>query len=325
MQQNFEVQKFASKDGEYKRRPSTFRDIIEKGGKYEPEPHRYHLFVSYACPWAHRTLITRKLKGLEKLIDVSVVHWHMGPEGWRFKKANEDVPGATEDPLYNSEFLKQLYFKAEPDYDGRYTVPVLWDKKTSKIVNNESSEIIRIFNTEFNDFLAEDKKSIDLYPEHLRQDIDEINEWVLSTINNGVYKTGFATKQEVYDNHVKILFEHLNKIEEILKKSHENARDANSGFFLLGDRLTEADIRLYVTLIRFDPVYVQHFKCNIGMIRHDFPYIHEYIRILYWKYPEFKDTTNFEHIKFHYTKSHPDINPHGITPAGPVPNILRLN
>lgn len=251
----------------------------------------------------------------------------MDPKGWRFKADDEDVPGATDEPNYHFNRLSELYFKAEPNYEGRFTVPVLWDKKTETIVNNESSEIIRIFNTAFNDFkeLSAEEKQLDIYPQKYRKEIDEINDWVYDTINSGVYKSGFATKQEVYEKHVKILFEHLDKVEKILEESYHNAKNPEKdGFYLVGDRLTEADIRLYPTIARFDPVYVQHFKCNIGTIRSNYTYLHKYVRFLYWKVPAFHETTNFEHIKKHYTKSHPSINPHGITPVGPVPDILPL-
>ncbi|GMM34449.1 S-glutathionyl-(chloro)hydroquinone reductase [Saccharomycopsis crataegensis] len=324
----FDTQKFADNTGEYKRKVSSFRDVIQKGGKFEPEAGRYHLYVSYACPWAHRTLISRKLKGLDKLIDISVVHWHMDSKGWRFKTPDESCPGANEEPNYGFKRLSDLYFKADENYGGRFTVPTLWDKKNQTIVNNESSEIIRFFNSAFNDsdVLTKEEKAIDLYPVPLRKEIDELNNWIYDTINNGVYKAGFATKQEVYESHVKTLFEHLEKVEAILKNKYNAANDPNKdGFYLVGDELTEADVRLYTTLVRFDPVYVQHFKCNIKDIRHGFPYLHKYVRYLYWNIPAFHETTNFDHIKKHYTKSHPQINPHGITPVGPVPDILPLD
>lgn len=321
----FNTQKFADeKTGEYVRKPSVFRNFISSK-EFPAEKGRYQLYVSYACPWAHRTLIVRKLKGLEDFIDVTAVHWHMDSKGWRFKEENEDAPGADVEPLYGFKRLSDIYFKANDEYDGRYTVPLIWDKKTETIVNNESSEIIRFFNYAFDELLSEDKKKLDFYPEVLRKDIDEVNDWIYDTINNGVYKAGFASKQEAYEKHVTKLFESLDRVEKILKDNYEKAESPEkNGFYLVGDQLTEADIRLFTTLVRFDPVYVQHFKCNIGMIRHDFPFIHKYLRYLYWNIPAFKETTNFEHIKFHYTKSHPAINPHGITPLGPVPNILPL-
>lgn len=301
---------WSDKDGQFRRQKSTFRDFIsnEPGAQFPPEKGRYHLYVSWACPWAHRTLITRKLKGLDKFIDITIVGWFLGDKGWAF-----DEP----EPLYGFDHLSQLYKKANPDYDARYTVPVLWDKKTETIVNNESSEIIRMFNTAFNEQLDEEHRSIDIYPTKHQAEIDSINEWVYDGINNGVYKTGFATTQEAYDSHVYKVFEALDKAESLLKNS--------GGPFLLGADFTEADLRLYPTIVRFDPVYVQHFKCNLAMIRDGYPELHKWLRNLYWNNEAFKSTTNFEHIKFHYTKSHLKYNPFGITPAGPLPNILPLD
>jgi putative glutathione S-transferase len=299
-------------DGSYKRRDSTFRNFIEKGGRFQPEKDRYHLYVSYACPWATRTLIFRKLKGLEGLITVSVVSPRMGEHGWPFASVDA-FPEATEDPLHNSEHVKDLYYRADPDFEGKFTVPVLWDKKTHTIVNNESSEIIRMLNSAFNDFLPEERKKLDYYPEALRNKIDELNRWIYSDINNGVYRTGFATTQDVYAKTVKEVFNGLDKVEAIL---------AQSGDYLLGDTLTEADIRLWVTIVRFDPVYVGHFKCNIRTIRDGYPNIDRWMRKLYWTNSAFKDSTNFEHIKTHYYWSHPMINPRRIIPVGPEPNIL---
>ena len=322
MSGKIEIQKFANEAGEFKRLASSFRNTISKNGPHQPEAGRYHLYVSYACPWAHRTLITRTLKGLTGIIGVTVVHWHMDNNGWRFATEEEgktEAIGAGPEPFYGFKRLKELYFKANPDYAGRFTVPVLWDKKLETIVNNESSEIIRILNTEFNSIIDEEYTSVDIYPEDLRAKINELNDWIYPTINNGVYKAGFATKQEPYEREVKAVFESLDKIEKILEERHATGEE-----FLLGNDITEADIRLYPTLVRFDPVYHQHFKCNIRMLRHDYPHIHRYLRTLYWKNDAFKDTTNFEHIKFHYTKSHPQINPYGITPLGPLPNILPL-
>ncbi|KAM3123749.1 hypothetical protein ACQ2H7_002974 [Candidozyma auris] len=326
-----EVLKFADKDGAYRRLPSQFRNSIsrEPGAEFPPDLNRYHLYVSLACPWAHRVLITRLFKGLTQALPVTIVHWHMDENGWRFPTKEElatvkngDISLGTAEPLYGFERLKQLYYKANPDYDGRFTVPVLWDKQKETIVNNESSEIIRMLNTEFNDLLPADYAEVDLYPEELRSKIDEINELVYDNINNGVYKTGFATSQDVYEKEVKNVFAHLDKVEEILKSNQEQDPKHR---FLIGTTLTEADVRLYTTIVRFDPVYVQHFKCNIGMIRHDYPYINEWLKLLYWKIPAFKDSTDFSHIKKHYTKSHKGINPHGITPVGPIPDARTLN
>lgn len=307
---------------------SQFRDFISNkpGAKFAPEANRYHLYVSLACPWAHRTLILRVLKGLSLLISVSIVHWHMDDKGWRFPTEEElalvkkgDISLGTPDHLYGLGRIRELYFKANPDYSGRFTVPVLWDKKLETIVNNESSEILRMLNTEFNDVIAAQQAEVDLYPENLQSKIDEINSWVYDNVNNGVYKTGFATTQEVYDKEVQNVFAHLDKLEALLK---DNQTNDPSHKFLTGTQLTEADVRLFTTIVRFDPVYHQHFKCNIKMIRHDYPYIDAWLRLLYWKIPGFKESTDFGHIKKHYTKSHVGINPHGITPLGPVPDIL---
>lgn len=235
----------------------------------------------------------------------------MGENGWRFTTPDK-VPGATPDELYGFQYIKDIYFKANPEYDGRFTVPVLWDKKKETIVNNESSEIIRIFYTEFDDLIDEKYKGITYYPEKYAEKIDELNSWIYDDINNGVYKSGFATTQEAYEKNVKQLFKSLDKVEEILGKNK----------YLVGDEFTEADLRLYPTIVRFDPVYVQHFKCNIGMIRYNYPNIHKWLRELYWDNNAFKDTTNFDHIKYHYTKSHLKYNPFGITPVGPLPHIL---
>ncbi|GEQ66390.1 hypothetical protein JCM33374_g53 [Metschnikowia sp. JCM 33374] len=324
------MSKFADKDGAYRRQASQFRDFISRkaGAKFPPEANRYHLYVSYACPWAHRTLITRVLKGLAPLISVSVVHWHMDDKGWRFpsqEELNEAGAGSesfgTQDHLYDFSRIRELYFKANPEYSGRFTVPVLWDKKLQTIVNNESSEILRMLNTEFNGSVDSQHAEVDLYPEELRGQIDELNSWIYDNINNGVYKTGFATAQEVYEKEAHNVFTHLDKVEEVLKGNQ--VKDATHKF-LTGNQLTEADVRLFTTIVRFDAVYHQHFKCNWKMIRYDYPYIHDWLRLLYWKIPGFKETTNFEHIKKHYTKSHIAINPHGITPIGPEKDILPL-
>ncbi|KAL2878841.1 E1 ubiquitin-activating protein [Colletotrichum sp. CLE4] len=315
------------KSGEFKRQQSSFRNFIsrEEGAKFAPEKGRYHLYVSYACPWACRTLITRQLKGLEDFISYSVVHWHLGEKGWRFvAKDEKDVPGAhvVPDPVPGHEsytHLRDLYFESEPEYDGRFTVPVLYDTKLKTIVSNESSEIIRMLYTEFDDLIDEEFRTINPYPEPLRAQIDEANEWTYDKINNGVYKSGFATTQEAYERNVTALFEALDKTEAHLQTT------AAEGPYYFGKEITEADIRLYVTIIRFDPVYVQHFKCNIRDIRSGYPHIHKWMRNLYWNVPAFKDTTQFEHIKWHYTKSHTQINPFSISPVGPLPHILPLD
>lgn len=307
-------------DGSFNRKPSTFRDVIEKGGKYEPEKGRYHLYVSYACPWAHRTLITRKIKGLEDYVDVTVVSPHMGNHGWPFAKADA-FPGAGDDPVIGAEHIKDLYLKVQPDYDGKFTVPLLFDKKLNKAVNNESSEILRIFNTAFNHLIPEDKAAIDLYPEALRGEIEASHEWIYPTVNNGVYRSGFATSQGAYETAVKALFDSLDRIEKMFESQKKNDTDE---YFLIGNQLTESDIRLYTTIVRFDPVYHGHFKCNYRTIRDGYPLMHRWLQNLYWKHPEFKDTTDFDHIKTHYYWSHPHINPTRVIPLGPIPNIRPL-
>ncbi|ORY25172.1 glutathione S-transferase [Naematelia encephala] len=321
---------WADKDGHFKRQNSSFRDRISVDGPFPPEKGRYHLYVSLACPWAHRALIVRKLKGLEDFISVSTVHPHMLEGGWHFVTPSnaskepspasahsfDTFPAATDDKLFGVSYLRELYFKAQPDYSARFTVPVVWDTKQNTIVNNESSEVIRDFNTAFNSLLPQgEKKALDLYPEELRAEIDELNDWVYNDVNNGVYKSGFATTQEAYEKAVIPLFKALDKLEKQLSDGRE---------FLIGGRLTEADIRLYTTIIRFDPVYVGHFKCNLGTIRHNYPYINKWLKNLYWNNPAFKDTTNFEHIKEHYHYSHAQINPTRIVPLGPQPNIEPL-
>ncbi|KAL4946346.1 hypothetical protein BDV06DRAFT_136647 [Aspergillus oleicola] len=309
----------ANKSGEFKRQASVFRNWIsrEQGAQFPPEKDRYHLYVSYACPWAHRTLIVRKLKGLEDIISYTSVHWHLGEKGWRFATPTESLPGpnTTPDPLHEDyTHLREIYFANNPSYEGRFTVPVLYDKKTSRIVSNESAEIIRMLYYEFDELIAPEYAQIDLFPESLRKDIEETNEWTYNDVNNGVYKSGFATTQEAYEKNVTTLFSSLDRIESHLASSKTP--------YYFGDSITEADIRLYTTIIRFDPVYVQHFKCNIRDIRSGYPAIHDWVRRLYWDVPAFKETTEFEHIKAHYTKSHNQINPFGITPVGPVPDIL---
>lgn len=312
--------------GEFKRQQSSFRNFISRapGAQFPAEKGRYHLYVSYACPWATRTLIARKLKGLEDIVSFSAVHWHMGPQGWRFATASDsDAEGenVVPDPVEGHEgftHLRQVYFSVNPEYAGRFTVPVLYDKVQKTIVNNESSEILRMFGTEFDDIIPDEKyRAVDLYPEPLRADIDAAHEWQYDLINNGVYKSGFATTQAAYERNVVALFDALDRAEEHLSQTKK-------GPYWFGDVLTEVDIRLFVTIIRFDPVYVQHFKCNIRDIRSGYPAVHAWMRNLYWNHAAFRDTTNFLHIKNHYTKSHTNINPLSITPLGPLPHILPL-
>jgi putative glutathione S-transferase len=293
--------------GQFVRAQSSFRSYVTADGSpgptgaggFKAESGRYHLYVSYACPWAHRTLIFRKLKGLEGHISVSIVHYRMLENGWEFH-AEE---GATEDHLFGSDALWQVYTKADPHYSGRVTVPVLWDKKTGTIVNNESSEIIRMFNSAFDGITG---NTLDLYPEDLRGEIDALNARVYDTVNNGVYKCGFATTQEAYEENFVKLFATLDELDARLEGKK----------YLFGDRLTEADVRLFTTIVRFDPVYVGHFKCNLRRIA-DYPNLYRFLKTLY-NLPGVTETVNFTHIKNHYYQSHRTINPTGIVPAGPV-------
>ncbi|TCU17153.1 glutathione S-transferase family protein [Rhizobium sullae] len=293
--------------GHFKRAASQFRNWITADGEAGPtgiggfkaEADRYHLYVSLACPWAHRTLIFRKLKTLENIISVSVVDPLMAENGWEFKSGD----GATGDHLYGAKTLWEIYVKADPHYSGRVTVPVLWDKKTGTIVNNESAEIIRMFNGAFDGLTG---SKTDFYPADLRADIDALNAIVYDTVNNGVYKAGFATTQEAYEENVVKIFETLDTLDERLGKTR----------YLFGDRLTEADWRLFTTLARFDAVYVGHFKCNIRRIE-DYKNVSGYLRDLY-QTPGVKETVNLHHIKQHYYRSHNTINPTGVVPVGPA-------
>ncbi|KAI4155119.1 MAG: hypothetical protein LQ340_001217 [Diploschistes diacapsis] len=312
-----------SKTGAFNRQPSAFRNFIstEPGAEFPPEKGRYHLYVSYACPWAHRTLIVRKLKGLEDFIDFTSVHWHMGEKGWRFPTPDESLPGANvrPDPIHpDFTHLRNIYLSQDPSYDGRFLVPTLYDTKTSRIVSNESSEILRMLYTAFDGLLPAHHASVDLYPQALRSEIDATNEWTYHEINNGVYKSGFATSASAYEEAVTTLFRALDRAEAHLALNHRERR----GPYYFGARLTEADVRLYTTVVRFDAVYVQHFKCNLRDIRSGYPHLHRWVRKLYWDEDAFRDTTQFEHIKKHYTQSHPQVNPRGITPLGPVPSLM---
>ncbi|KAJ3686099.1 hypothetical protein LUZ61_015263 [Rhynchospora tenuis] len=298
--------------GAFDRTPSTFRNLIskDKASRFPAESGRYHLYISYACPWASRCLSFLKLKGLDGAISYTSVKpiWERTKEGedhfgWVFSTPGAEEPGADPDPLNGARTVRELYEIASSAYTGKYTVPVLWDKELKTIVNNESAEIIRMFNTEFND-LAE-KPDLDLYPAHLRSAIDEVNDWVYDSINNGVYKCGFAKKQGPYDEAVEKLYQALDKCEQILSKQR----------YICGDRLTEADIRLFVTLIRFDEVYAVHFKCNKKLLR-EYPNLFNYTKDIY-QIPGMSSTVNMDHIKKHYYGSHPSINPFGIIPAGP--------
>lgn len=296
-----------STGGKFVRSQSQFRNWVTADGSAGPtggegfkaEPERYLLYVSLACPWAHRTLIFRQLKGLAGMIDVAVVNPYMAENGWTF----EPGPGVTGDPVGDSDYAYQVYLRADPTYSGRVTVPILWDRERGTIVSNESADIIRMLNSAFDEVGAAPG---DYAPADLLAEIDELNAHVYDTINNGVYKAGFATAQDVYEREVSALFESLDGLEERLATRH----------YLLGERLTEADWRLFTTLVRFDPVYHGHFKCNLRRIA-DYPNLSGYLRELY-QWPGIAGTVDFDHIKQHYYRSHPTINPNRIVPLGPV-------
>lgn len=299
-----------STGGRFKRSESQFRNWITPDGSAGPvgqngfkaEAGRYHLYVSYACPWAHRTLIMRTLKGLEDMIDVSVVGMTMLEHGWTFDKNN----GSSGDALFGNSFMHEVYTKADKTYSGRVTVPVLWDKKTNTIVSNESADIIRMFNSAFDGIGATPG---DFYPETLRTEINALNYRIYDTVNNGVYKAGFATSQQAYQDAVIPLFETLDWLEGRLSENR----------YLAGDSLTEADIRLFTTLIRFDPVYVGHFKCNLKRVA-DYTELSGFMREIY-QLPGVKETVFMDHIKTHYYASHQTINPTGVIPAGPIDDL----
>lgn len=293
-------------DGRFARSESQFRHWVTKDGSagpsgrggFQAQAGRYHLYVSLACPWAHRTLIFRVLKGLDKMVSLSVVHWHMAEHGWTFADGEDVIP----DTVNQASYYYEIYRKADPHYSGRVTVPVLWDKAHGTIVSNESSEIIRMFNSAFDDVGA---LPGDYYPVSSREEIDEINNRVYETVNNGVYLCGFATRQQAYEEAVIPLFETLDWLEQRL----QNQR------YLTGDAITEADWRLFTTLVRFDSVYYSHFKCNIRRIT-DYPNLWAYVRDLYQQ-PGIAATVNMMHIKHHYYGSHLSVNPTGIVPLGP--------
>ena len=297
----------SSKDGAFQREQAQRRNWLTADGKPGPtgvggfaaEAGRYHLYVSLACPWAHRTLILRKLKGLESLIDVSVVSWLMLENGWTFDKNL----GSTGDKLDHFNFMHQRYTADTADYTGRVTVPVLWDKQTNRIVNNESAEIIRMFNSAFDELTGND---LDFYPAPLRTEIDALNERIYPAVNNGVYRAGFATSQQAYEEAFDELFGELDQLEQLLGANR----------YLTGEYLTEADVRLFTTLIRFDAVYFGHFKCNLRRIA-DYPNLSNWLREIY-QWPGIAETVDFTHIKNHYYGSHKTINPTGIVPKGPA-------
>jgi len=301
-----------STGGRFERDKAAFRNWVtadgspgpQGAGGFRAEPDRYHLYVAYACPWANRTLIFRKLKGLERMIPISVVNPLMRDKGWTFEDGYKVRP----DPIHHAEFMYQVYTAAKPDYSGRVTVPVLWDKQKNTIVSNESADIIRMFNSAFDEVGASEG---DYYPEDLREEIDAINETIYNNVNNGVYKAGFATTQDAYEEAVIPLFETLDELESRLDEKR----------YLCGSRITEADWRLFTTLIRFDAVYVGHFKCNIRRIE-DYPNLSNYLRELY-QVPGIAETVDFHAIKLHYYGSHDTINPHYIVPLGPALDFHR--
>ncbi|EAW12060.1 putative cell wall organization protein/glutathione transferase (Gto3) [Aspergillus clavatus NRRL 1] len=291
--------------------------IIAHEGPFTPVAGRYHLYIGLFCPFSHRVDLVRHLCGLVDIIPVSIVRpWpKVAGKGLKFPETDEEYPGATVDPLFGTEFVQDLYFKADTNYKGSWSTPVLWDKWTDSVVSNESAEMLRWLPNAFDSILPATQKRADLYPIAVRSAIDETTVWMQPELNGGVYKAGAANPQEAYNQAVAVVFRALNKLEKLLGK--------NGGPFILGDQLTELDLRAYTTLIRFDPIYVQHCKCNLGMIRHDYPHIHNWLKNLYWNVPGFQETTDFMHIKESYTKNEPDVNPKGITPMGPIPNIER--
>jgi putative glutathione S-transferase len=286
-------------EGAFVRQDSAFREWVTADGSsgFPAQSGRYHLYVSLACPWASRAVIYRKLKGLEEVISMTVVDPVRDDRGWRFTAEEPD-------PINGFEFLEQAYLLTDPDFEGRVTVPVLWDRETNRAVNNESSEIIRMLNSEFDEFAG--NPDLDLYPEVLRDEIDRLNDRIYPEINNGVYRCGFATTQEAYEKAFVELFEALDWLEGLLGANR----------YLTGSAITEADWRLFVTLIRFDAVYVGHFKCNQRRIA-DYPNLSGYVRDLY-QHPGIRETVDFDQIKRHYYETHPQINPTGIVPMGPL-------
>lgn len=292
--------------GAFQRAEAGIRDWVTADGSsgFKAEAGRYHLYVSHACPWAHRTMVFRKLKKLEDAISVSVVDWHMTDDGWHFS----DRDGAIPDPMFDAKFLRDVYVGSHPNFTGRVSVPVLLDKKENRIVNNESSEIIRMLNSAFDEF---GDASVDYYPEDMRGAVDAINPRIYDTVNNGVYKCGFAGSQEAYEDAFDAMFATLDHVEGVLASQR----------YLAGDRITEADWRLFTTLIRFDAVYFGHFKCNLRRID-DYPNLSNYLLELY-QVPGVAETVNMHHIKWHYYHSHTSINPLGIVAKGPDLDYTR--
>src|SRR5438309_218866 len=295
-----------TKGGAFKRQEDAFRDWVKRDGSsaYKPESGRYHLYVSFACPWAHRTIILRKLKGLENAIGMTVVDPVRDERGWAFR----DGPGHSEDPINGFKFLSEAYRATDPNYRGRVTVPVLWDKKTKGIVSNSDDDLLRMLNGEFADFATND---YDFYPAELRSEIDALNKIVYERVNNGVYLAGFATRQKPYERAAKRLFETLDQLDARLASQR----------YLLGQRMTESDWRFFPTLIRFDAVYHGHFKCNLRRIV-DYPNLQGYLLDLYQQ-PGIAETVSIDHIKRHYYMTHEEINPTRIVPLGPILDLTR--
>jgi glutathionyl-hydroquinone reductase len=291
-------------EGRFVRPETSFRDFVTADGSsgFETEEGRYHLYISWACPWAHRTAIMRKLKGLEDVVSLSATHPVMGEEGWVFS----DAFGAIPDFVNGASYLHEIYTEAEPNYTGRVTTPVLWDKNEATIVNNESREIMRILDTEFEDFA---EKDVNFYPEDLREEIERTLDGLYEPVNNGVYRAGFAAEQSAYEEAVTDLFDALDRWEGVLGVRR----------YLCGGRITEADWAFFTTLVRFDPVYYGHFKCNLRRIA-DYPNLWGYLKDLYQQ-PGVAETVDLEHIKRHYYVSHESINPTGIVPKGPLLNL----
>ena len=290
--------------GEFERQEDAFRDWVTEDGSsgYPAVAGRYHLYVSWACPWAHRTIIVRHLKRLENLIGMTVVDPIRDDRGWAFREG----PGHTAEPINGFQFLSEAYFATEPRYQGRVTVPVLWDKEKKRIVSNSDDDLMRIFNSAFNGLGA---SKLDLYPDKHRTEIDSLNQLIYETLNNGVYRSGFATTQKAYENAVVPLFETLDRLEDRLSRKR----------FLFGETPLETDWRLFVTLVRFDAVYHGHFKCNLRRII-DYPNLYSYLRDL-CQQPGIAQTVNFDHIKRHYYYTHDDINPTRIVPLGPIQDL----
>jgi glutathionyl-hydroquinone reductase len=297
-----------SPKGEFVRQAYTIRDRITADGSsgFRAEPGRYHLYVSLACPWAHRAVIVRRLLGLEDVISMSVVDPIRDERGWAFR----DGPGYTKDPVNGFGFLSEAYLKTDPSYSGRFTVPCLWDRRSGRLVTNNYPDITIDFETQFRQFAT---RWVDLYPEELRSEINAVNEMVYTDVNNGVYKTGFATTQQAYESAFDALFNRLDWLEDRLSRQR----------FLVGHQLTESDVRLFTTLVRFDAVYYGHFKCNLRRLV-DYPNLWNYARDLYQR-PGFGETVNFDHIKRHYYMTHDAINPTRIVPKGPEMNWMELH